>query len=213
MAGSRPPPGARRGGSGAGSVNLTANIPAELALRIRVVVLDADGILTNGGIYVADGEGAPFEARKFHVRDGVGLMMLRRAGIQVAIVSGKVSPAVRARAEDLGIEEIHQVDPFDKLPVVESVLQRAGARWEQAAFMGDDLADLPVLRTVGLPVTVPDAAKEVVAESRWISSVAGGEGAVREFAESLLTARGEWRGLVEEYVDECFQRWERAPGV
>jgi len=186
-------------------------IPAELASRIRVVVLDADGILTNGGIYVADGEGTPFEVRKFHVRDGVGLMMLRRAGLQVAIVSGKVSPAVRARAKDLGIEEIHQVDPFDKLPVVDSVLQRAGASWEQAVFMGDDLADLPVLRTIGLPATVPDAASEVVEEASWISSVAGGEGAVREFAEALLTARGEWHDLVEEYVNECFQRWEQAP--
>ncbi len=193
-------------------MNQTSTIPAELASRIRVVILDADGVLTNGGIYVADGEATPFEARKFHVRDGVGLMMLQRAGLKIAIVSGKVSPAVRARAADLGIDEIHQVDPFDKLPVVELVLQRAGAGWEQAAFIGDDLADLPVLRTVGLPATVPDAATEVTTEARWISSAAGGEGAVREFAEALLTARGEWSGLVEAYVDECFQRWDRTQG-
>jgi 3-deoxy-D-manno-octulosonate 8-phosphate phosphatase (KDO 8-P phosphatase) len=193
-------------------VNQTPTIPAELASRIRVVILDADGVLTNGGIYVADGEGSPFEARKFHVRDGVGLMMLQRAGLQVAIVSGKVSPAVRARAADLGIEEIHQVDPFDKLPVVESILQRAGAGWDQAAFIGDDLADLAVLKTVALPAAVPDAASEVISEARWVSSVAGGEGAVREFAEALLTARGEWSGLVKAYVDECFQRWDRTPG-
>ncbi len=193
-------------------MNQTPTIPAELASRIRVVILDADGVLTNGGIYVADGEGSPFEARKFHVRDGVGLMMLQRAGLQVAIVSGKVSPAVRARAADLGIEEIHQVDPFDKLPVVESILQRAGAGWDQAAFIGDDLADLAVLKTVALPAAVPDAASEVISEARWVSSVAGGEGAVREFAEALLTARGEWSGLVKAYVDECFQRWDRTPG-
>ncbi len=187
-------------------------IPAELASRIRVVVLDADGVLTNGGIYVADGDRAPFEARKFHVRDGVGLQMLRRAGLRVAIVSGKLSAAVRARAEDLGIEEVHQVDPYDKLPVVEAVLERAGAGWDEAAFLGDDLADLPVLRTVGLPAAVPNAAREVVEAARWVGCVAGGEGAVREFAEALLTARGEWSVLVEEYVDECFQRWRGSPG-
>ena len=193
-------------------MNHVLTIPAELATRIRVVVLDADGVLTNGGIYVADGEGSPFEARKFHVRDGVGLMMLQRAGLEVAIVSGKVSAAVRARAEDLGITEIHQVSPYDKLPIVESVIHRAGADWEQTAYMGDDLADLPVLRTVALPATVPGAATEVADAAAWVSSVAGGEGAVREFAEALLTARGEWDDLVEAYVSECFRRWDPVPG-
>ncbi len=193
-------------------MNEVLTIPAELATRIRVVVLDADGVLTNGGIYVADGEGSPFEARKFHVRDGVGLMMLQRAGLEVAIVSGKVSAAVRARAEDLGIAEIHQVSPYDKLRIVESVIHRAGADWEQTAYMGDDLADLPVLRTVALPATVPGAATEVADAAAWVSSVAGGEGAVREFAEALLTARGEWDDLVEAYVAECFKRWDPVPG-
>ena len=190
----------------------TSTIPAELASRIRVVVLDADGVLTNGGIYVADGDRSPFEARKFHVRDGVGLQMLQRAGLGVAIVSGKLSAAVRMRADDLGIEEVHQVDPYDKLPVVEGVLERAGAGWTEAAFLGDDLADLPVLRTVGLPAAVPNAAREVIEASRWVGRVAGGEGAVREFAEALLTARGQWSALVEEYVDECFQRWRGSSG-
>lgn len=190
-------------------MNGPQTIPAELAACIRVVILDADGVLTNGGIYVADGEDSPFEVRKFHVRDGVGLMMLRRAGLRVAIVSGKVSAAVRARAEDLGIDEIHQVDPYDKLSVVDSLLQRAGADWNQAAYIGDDLADLPVMQTVALPATVPAAAREVADVAQWVSSVAGGEGAVREFAEALLTARGEWGGLVDAYVEECFQRWDR----
>jgi 3-deoxy-D-manno-octulosonate 8-phosphate phosphatase (KDO 8-P phosphatase) len=188
-----------------------SEISPELARRIRVVVLDADGVLTNGGIYVADGDGTPFEARKFHVQDGVGLLMLRRAGLTVAIVSGKLSPAVRARAEDLGIDELHQVDPYDKLSIVAGVLERAGAAWEEAAFVGDDLADLPVLRTVGLPAAVPQAAREVLEEASWIASAAGGEGAVREFAEALLMARGEWTDLVETFVDDCFDRWGGAP--
>lgn len=189
----------------------SASIASELASRVRVVVLDADGVLTNGGIYVADGEGTPFETRKFHVQDGVGLLMLQRAGLGVAIVSGKLSPAVRARAEDLGISEVHQVDPYDKLPAVADVLERAGAGWDEAAFVGDDLADLPVLRTVGLPAAVPQAAREVRETAIWIADAPGGEGAVREFAEALLRARGEWTVLVEAYVDECFQRWGGAP--
>jgi len=186
-------------------------IAPELAERIRVVVLDADGVLTNGGIYVADGDGTPFEARKFHVRDGVGLLMLQRAGLTVAIVSGKLSPAVRARAQDLGIEEVHQVDPYEKLSTVAGVLERAGAAWDEAAFMGDDLADIPVLRTVGLPAAVQQAAREVRDEATWIASAGGGDGAVREFAEALLTARGEWTDLVETFVDDCFDRWGGLP--
>ena len=145
------------------------------------------------------------------MRDGVGLLMLRRAGLELAIVSGKLSPAVRARAEALGIEEVHQVDPYHKLEAVEGVLERAGAGWDEAAFVGDDLADLPVLRTVGLPAAVPQAAREVREAADWIATAPGGDGAVREFAEALLRARGEWTDLVEDYVDECFRRWGGSP--
>ena len=133
--------------------------------------------------------------------------MLLKAGITVAIVSGKVSPAVRKRAGDLGIEEVHQVNPYEKLIAVGGVLARAGADWSEAAFLGDDLADLPVLRKVGLGGSVPNAATDVLEAATWVSSVPGGSGAVREFAETLLRARGEWQGLVEAYVQECLQRW------
>lgn len=188
---------------------MSAQIAEELAARIRVVILDADGVLTDGGIYVIDGTGTPAGGRRFHVHDGVGIFMLRRAGISVAIVSGKVSAAVRARAADLGIEEVHQVNPYDKLPAVEGVLSRAGADWSRAAFVGDDIADLPVMHHVALPGTVVGAAPEVRAAAVWCSSREGGNGAVREFAEELLHARGEWTPLVESYVDECEARWKR----
>lgn len=187
-----------------------ARIDPELARRIRVVILDADGVLTDGGIYVADGEEEPFGLRRFHVRDGVGIHMLRRAGVAVAVVSGKLSRAVRARAADLGVEEVHQVDPYEKLQTVEGVLDRAGAAWEETAYLADDLADLPVLAEVGLPAAVPDAAPEVRAVAAWMSHSAGGAGAVREFAEALLHAREEWTPLVEDYVEECRSRWRRA---
>ena len=182
-------------------------IASELAARIRTVILDADGVLTDGGIYVADGEEMPYESRRFHVQDGVGLLMLRKAGIGVAIVSGKVSPAVRRRAADLGIEEVHQVNPYEKLIAVDGLLDRAGVGWGETAFLGDDLADLPVLRKVGLSAAVTNAASDVLGAVDWVSSVPGGSGAVREFSEALLRARGEWQGLVDSFVDECFQRW------
>lgn len=183
-------------------------ISEELARRIRVVILDADGVLTDGGIYLIDGDGPPRGGRRFHVHDGVGIFMLRRAGVEVAIVSGKLSPAVRARAAELGIEEVHQVNPLDKLPAVEALLSRLEADWSEAAFMGDDIADIPVLRHVGLPCAVDGAAPEVRSEAAWCSARPGGAGAVREFAEDLLRTRGEWTALVESYISECEIRWK-----
>jgi len=187
-------------------------IPAEVARRIRMVLLDADGVLTDGGLYVSDGEVGEVEGRRFHVHDGLAVHMLRRAGIDVAIVSGKVSASVKRRAEALGIVEVHQVSPYGKLEAVGSVLRRAGLAWRDAAFLGDDLADLPVLREVGLPAAVANAVSEVKEAAAWIGEQTGGNGAVREFSEALLAARGEWSTLVEEYVAECIERWRAETG-
>ncbi len=183
------------------------DIPAEVARRIRVVLLDADGVLTDGGLYVSEGVVGELEGRRFHVHDGLAIHMLRRAGLGIAIVSGKLSGSVKRRAEELGIEEVHQVTAFGKLEAVEGVLQRAGASWLEAAFLGDDLADLPVLREVGLPAAVANAVSEVKEAAAWIGKQTGGDGAVREFIEALLAARGEWSALVEEYVAECVEHW------
>jgi len=183
------------------------DIPAEVARRIRLVLLDADGVLTDGGLYVSEGVVGELEGRRFHVHDGLAIHMLRRAGLGIAIVSGKLSGSVKRRAEELGIEEVHQVTAFGKLEAVEGVLQRAGASWLEAAFLGDDLADLPVLREVGLPAAVANAVSEVKEAAAWIGKQTGGDGAVREFIEALLAARGEWTALVEEYVAECVEHW------
>ena len=183
------------------------DIPAEVARRIRLVLLDADGVLTDGGLYVSEGVVGELEGRRFHVHDGLAIHMLRRAGLGIAIVSGKLSGSVKRRAEELGIEEVHQVTAFGKLEAVEGVLQRAGASWLEAAFLGDDLADLPVLREVGLPAAVANAVSEVKEAAAWIGKQTGGDGAVREFIEALLAARGEWSALVEEYVAECVEHW------
>lgn len=182
-------------------------ISGEQARRIRVVLLDADGVMTDGGLYVSADEERVTEGRRFHVHDGLGIHMLRRADLVVAIVSAKVSAPVRRRAEALGIMEIHQVSPFGKLEVVDGILRRVGAAWDEAAFLADDLADLPVLREVGLPAAVANAVPEVKEAADWVGDVCGGAGAVREFSEALLRARTEWDSLVEGYVAECYQHW------
>jgi 3-deoxy-D-manno-octulosonate 8-phosphate phosphatase (KDO 8-P phosphatase) len=184
-----------------------SSILPEVARRVRVVLLDVDGVMTDGGLYMSADEGAVSEGRRFHVHDGLAIHMLRRAGLEVAVVSGKISRTVRKRVEALGIKEVHQVSPFDKLEAVDGILRRAGATWDEAAFLADDLADLPVLREVGLPAAVANAVPEVREAAAWVGVVHGGAGAVREFTEALLQARGEWSALVEGYVAECFEHW------
>ena len=178
------------------------DIDPQVAGRIRLVVLDVDGVLTDGGVYVGARTGQDaIELKRFDVQDGLGVKMLRWAGIEVTIVSGRVSEATALRAAELGVDECHQDPGAKKLPVVRKLLDDRGLAWEEAAMVGDDLADLPVLELVALPVAVSNAAPEVLAVSHWTTEAPGGRGAVREFARALLTARGEWDGLVREYCD------------
>jgi 3-deoxy-D-manno-octulosonate 8-phosphate phosphatase (KDO 8-P phosphatase) len=178
------------------------DIDPEVAARMRLVVLDVDGVLTDGGIYIGEArDQSVIELKRFDVRDGLGIKMLRWAGIEVAIVSGRVSQATAVRAKELGIDECHQDPGAKKLPIVQKLLNDRGLGWDQAAMVGDDLADLPILERVSLPVAVSDAVAEVRAASRWITEARGGHGAVREFVEALLTARGEWERLVREYCE------------
>lgn len=184
-------------GPGAGA------IPADVADRIRLVILDVDGVLTDAGVYLGIGaEGRPVELKRFDIQDGLGTVLLRDAGIEVALVSGRVSPATTARARELGIEECHQEAGAQKLPVVRDLLSRHGLEWGQVAMLGDDLPDIPVLRRVGLPVAVGNAVDEVRSEALWITRREGGHGAVREFARALLQARGEWDARVRAYLAE-----------
>jgi 3-deoxy-D-manno-octulosonate 8-phosphate phosphatase (KDO 8-P phosphatase) len=180
----------------------SGDIDPQVAGRIRVVVLDVDGVLTDGGIYVGARPGREaIELKRFDVQDGLGIKMLRWAGIEVTIVSGRVSEATAWRARELEVDECHQDPGANKLPVVQKLLDDRGLGWEEAAMVGDDLADLPVLERVALPVAVSNAVPEAHAVSRWTTLSPGGRGAVREFARELLTARGEWDRLVREYFD------------
>ena len=178
----------------------SGKIPPETARSIRLVILDVDGVLTDAGVYLGeDDRGGTLELKRFDIQDGLGIQLLKDAGIEVALVSGRVSAATAARARELGVEECHQDPGARKLPVVRELLGRLGLEWPEVAMVGDDLPDLPVLRKVGLPIGVANAVPEIRREVRWTTSRSGGRGAVREFARALLLARGEWNRTVEAY--------------
>jgi 3-deoxy-D-manno-octulosonate 8-phosphate phosphatase (KDO 8-P phosphatase) len=181
----------------------TPPIPAELAKRIRLVVFDVDGVMTDGGIYLGATEGGePVELKRFDIQDGLGVLMMKNAGLRVAIVTGRTSEAVRIRAGELQMDDLHQDRTANKLQALAAILERQGVSWEETAFLGDDLPDLVVLRRVGLPAVVGNATSDARACALWAGTKRGGHGAVREFAEALLTARGQWAEAVEAYVRE-----------
>ena len=173
-----------------------------LARSIRLVALDVDGVLTDGGIYLGAADGKPVELKRYEIQDGLGIHFLQRAGVRVAIVTGRVSESVRLRAAELGVEDVAQDPQAQKLPAFLSILDRHGIAPSEAAFVGDDFPDLAVLRLVGLPVAVANAVPEVKAACALTLSRSGGAGAVREFVELLLKARGDWESVTEQYIAE-----------
>jgi len=181
-------------------------IPEATARAIRLVVLDVDGVLTDGGTYVGQiSGGETFEMKRYNIQDGLGVKMLMWAGIKVAVVSGRVSSSTELRAKELGIQEIHMDAGANKVPIVAGIMasqEGTPLTWDEVCHIGDDLADLPVLRRVGLPATVANGVPEVRHMAVWQSVKSGGDGAVRELAEALLKARGEWEALVESYCEQ-----------
>lgn len=177
-------------------------IEPKLAHRIRLVGVDVDGVLTDGGIYLGDVDGARVEFKRYHIQDGLGVRFLQSVGIRCVIVTGRVSESVRLRAEELHISDVAQDEEARKLPAFRRILAQYGVSADEAAFIGDDFPDMAVLRVVGLPVAVANAVPEVRATCRVHLERSGGGGAVREFAEMLLKARGEWEQVWERYVAE-----------
>ena len=175
-------------------------IPQNLASRIKLVIFDVDGVLTDAGIYVGTTqEGQTIELKRFNLQDNVGMIMLGWETLDVAIVSGRVSAATAIRAEELGIECYQEPDAY-KLPAVEGILSRKGIAWDEVAMLADDIPDLAVLRKVGLPAAVANATKPVRDIAVWKSEKTGGNGAVREFTDALLHARGTLGKVIEQYV-------------
>ena len=173
-----------------------------LARSIRLVGLDVDGVLTDGGIYLGASDGQPVELKRYEIQDGLGIHLLQKAGIRVAIVTGRVSDSVRLRAAELGIDDVAQDSQAQKLPAFLAMLDRHGIAPSEAAFVGDDFPDMAVLRLVGMPVAVGNAVPEVKAVCTVHLSKHGGAGAVREFAEVLMKARGDWGTVTDRYVEE-----------
>lgn len=172
------------------------------ARAIRFVGLDVDGVLTDGGIYIGAVDGSPMEFKRYEIQDGLGIYFMRSAGIRVAIITGRVSDSVRLRAAELGIEDVAQDAQAQKLPSFLAMLERHGIPLEEAAFIGDDFPDMAVLQRVGLPVAVGNAVPEVKKVCTLHLQRSGGHGAIREFAELLLKARGEWESVTGKYVAE-----------
>jgi 3-deoxy-D-manno-octulosonate 8-phosphate phosphatase (KDO 8-P phosphatase) len=177
-------------------------IDPALARSIRLVGLDVDGVMTDGGIYLGAADGKPVELKRYEIQDGLGVHFMQRAGLRVAIVTGRVSDSVRLRARELDVDDVAQDANARKLPGFLAMLDRHGIAPSEAAFLGDDFPDLAVLRLVGLPVAVGNAVPEIRAACALQLTRTGGAGAVREFAELLLKARGQWDEVTDGYVRE-----------
>lgn len=175
-------------------------IDPALARAIRLLALDVDGVLTDNGIYLGPVGGERIELKRFNIQDGLGLGLLRGTAIQVAWVSGRVSEATALRARELRIPTLIQDAGARKVPAMLELLATLALDWREVAFVGDDLADLPVLTRVGLPIAVANAVPEVKAAARYVTAARGGDGAVREVVEALLKARGEWDGALAGYL-------------
>ncbi len=170
------------------------------AKAVKLVGLDVDGVLTDGGIYLGDVDGRRLEFKKYDIQDGLGIKMLQRAGIAVAIITGRVSESVALRAHELAVDEVVQDHHARKVLSLREIAQRRGLSMDEIAFVGDDLPDVGVFRIVGLPVAVANASPDALRSAQYRLTRPGGAGAVREFAEGLLEARGLWSDAVEWYV-------------
>ena len=165
---------------------------AERCRNLRLLLTDVDGVLTDGTVLLLPGGG---EAKAFHVRDGLGIVLARRAGLKVGLISGRRSEVVTHRAAELGIEIVRQ-GISDKAGALREILAAEGAVGSQVAYIGDDVNDLPVMTEVGLSAAPADAPLEVRAQAFMVTDAAGGRGCLREFVEAILRARGEWDALI-----------------
>ncbi len=159
--------------------------PPAHAASVRLAIFDVDGVFTDGLLYLSDGG---TETKTFNVKDGHGVKLLLKAGIEVAIISGRNSPAVDRRMAELGVEHVFQ-GIRDKRAVFQDLLGRLGIDAADVAYLGDDLPDLEVMREIGLPAAVSDAHPDLLPHAAWTTTRPGGHGAVREFCDMLISAR------------------------
>ena len=165
------------------------------ASRIKLLLMDCDGVLTDGRLELLENGD---EQKTFHARDGQGIGLFHRAGLKTGIISGRTSSAVERRARDLGMTYVRQYAK-DKIEALDEILALARVSVHECAFIGDDLADIPVMRRVELAVAVGDAVAETKQAAHFITEQKGGHGAVREVTELILKAQGSWDELVKKY--------------
>ena len=171
---------------------LTPELVHDRARRVRLILLDVDGVLTDGTVDIHSTGG---ESKPFFIRDGLGMVWARREGIEVGLLSGRPSEATTRRAGELGLQIVSQ-GSHDKRGAFAHILSTHGFAVEDVAYMGDDLVDLPILRQAGLSTAPADAVDDVRSRVDWVSRHPGGRGAVRELVELVLSAQGRWAGIV-----------------
>lgn len=170
------------------------------ARKIKLLLLDVDGVMTDGRIYyVPRPEGGMFETKAFHSRDGIGIRYAREAGIKVGIISGRGSDTVRYRAAELKLDFIEE-NSLKKIPPYERILQAAGLKDDEVCYVGDDLVDLPILKRVGFAVCVRDCHSFLRKHVHYVTKAPGGLGAVRETIEMILDAQAKWKPVVDRYL-------------
>jgi 3-deoxy-D-manno-octulosonate 8-phosphate phosphatase (KDO 8-P phosphatase) len=168
------------------------------ARRIKLLLMDCDGVLTDGRIELLENGD---ESKTFHTRDGHGIVLLHRAGLETGIISGRSSTLVERRARELGMKHVRQ-GTWDKIKDYEDLLVEAGADEAAVAFIGDDVTDIPLMQRAGLAVAVADAVSETRAAAHYVTQLPGGFGAVREVCELILKAQGHWSDLMKRYIKE-----------
>jgi 3-deoxy-D-manno-octulosonate 8-phosphate phosphatase (KDO 8-P phosphatase) len=164
--------------------------------RIRLVIFDVDGVLTDGALFLGD-DGQEYKA--FNSKDGHGMVMLQATGVEIGIITGRTSEVVRIRMESLGIQHVYQ-GRREKLPAYEELKAATGLADAEIAYVGDDVVDLPVMRRVGLAAAVADAHPLAREHAHWVSASGGGRGAAREFCEFLMEAQGSLRDALAPYL-------------
>ena len=171
----------------------------EIAAQVRLLLMDVDGVLTDGKLYgVPDPSGSMVETKGFDTQDGIALQWLSWKGLQTGVISGRISPATEARAKQCNMTYVYQ-GHIEKIPILEEILQKSGIASRQVAYMGDDLTDVVVMNRVGLSIATANARAEVKRSAMYVTANCGGQGAVREVAELLLKAQGHWDDLLRKY--------------
>lgn len=177
-------------------INLMRRESFERAKKVKLIIMDVDGVLTDGGVYIGE-TGELF--KPFHARDGVGIRIASQLGFKFAIITGRKSQQLMIRAKELGINDVFQ-GQLDKRAAYNDIKEKFALTDEEIAYVGDDLIDLPIMVQVGFPATVADAPSEMKNYSCVVSDLNGGRGAVREVIEFILKAQGLWQDVVNSYL-------------